>query len=676
MNKKLVAGLLASSIIIGLLPHTNFRAAEIVSGKSLRYYGVDRYKTSAAISRNGFNRSEYVVIASGEDYPDALCAAPLAKKYNAPILLVNKNSVPSEIKEEIKRLNAKKAYIVGGDKVVSLNVESELKGLNLEVTRVWGQDRYSTSYEVAKLIEGENAVIASGEDFPDALSIAPIAAKMGWPILLTQKNSLPIKIKQYLDKNKKSKVYIIGGPNAISDNVKLKINNSERISGTDRFKTNLEIAKYFSNILDFNKIYIAIGQGKIGKEFADALSASPLAATTGSYVFLASNTIDEDIVKFIQEKGEIDSITIALGGTDAVPEDVLQKATIKYTDVKTDDKLNNCTYNVKVSGENVVLKDTIANKNLYIEANKVTLKNIEVKGTLFVNPGKNGVSTLDTVKAAKIVILSGGENSIYLKNVSSSKMEVNASENLRVVVSDKTNIEQTVVFTNLKLEVQEGTLGKVLVKSPKIELKGKFEKPVEILESGEVIANEAIGIDLIIKTDKKVEIKGKVENLKLESKADVKISGEVKNLEVSQEAKLELVDAKVSKISSDKNIEVVVDKNSKVEKIDGNGKMDIKGDGAANVNTGNTSGGGTSSGGSTGGTSGGSTSSGSNQNQEEYKVVASAQSQDKSLKVTVYKNGSKYKITITTNKEQTITMRVLDSEGNLKYIDQIDKLNG
>ncbi|MCX7695466.1 MAG: hypothetical protein N2Z71_07175, partial [Caloramator sp.] len=47
-----------------------------------------------------------------------------------------------------------------------------------------------------------------------------------------------------------------------------------------------------------------------------------------------------------------------------------------------------------------------------------------------------------------------------------------------------------------------------------------------------------------------------------------------------------------------------------------------------------------------------------------------------SLKVTVYKNGSKYKITITTNKEQTITMRVLDSEGNLKYIDQIDKLNG
>lgn len=39
-------------------------------------------------------------------------------------------------------------------------------------------------------------MVASGENFPDALSIAPIAAQKGMPILLSSKNALPYVVDE------------------------------------------------------------------------------------------------------------------------------------------------------------------------------------------------------------------------------------------------------------------------------------------------------------------------------------------------------------------------------------------------------------------------------------------------------------------------------------------------
>lgn len=52
-----------------------------------RLWGSDRYGTAVEISKKGWTASEYVIIARGSGYTDALCAGPLARKYNAPILL-------------------------------------------------------------------------------------------------------------------------------------------------------------------------------------------------------------------------------------------------------------------------------------------------------------------------------------------------------------------------------------------------------------------------------------------------------------------------------------------------------------------------------------------------------------------------------------------------------------
>ncbi|KJR45615.1 N-acetylmuramoyl-L-alanine amidase [Desulfosporosinus sp. I2] len=49
--------------------------------------GFDRFETASKIAKSGWTQSDYAILAYGGNYPDALSSAPLAKKYNAPILL-------------------------------------------------------------------------------------------------------------------------------------------------------------------------------------------------------------------------------------------------------------------------------------------------------------------------------------------------------------------------------------------------------------------------------------------------------------------------------------------------------------------------------------------------------------------------------------------------------------
>ena len=136
-NKKFISYILSVFVI------TNFIAFNTskVSAASNRLWGQDRYQTSAAISKEGWTNSEYVVIASGEGYADALCAAPLAKKYNAPILLTESATLNDNVKQEIKRLNAKHVFIIGKYASVSQKVENEIKSLVGDVKRLGGNDR-------------------------------------------------------------------------------------------------------------------------------------------------------------------------------------------------------------------------------------------------------------------------------------------------------------------------------------------------------------------------------------------------------------------------------------------------------------------------------------------------------------------------------------------------------
>ncbi|KLU64324.1 N-acetylmuramoyl-L-alanine amidase LytC precursor [Desulfosporosinus acididurans] len=284
---------------------------------SQRLAGQDSYGTSAEVAKAGWLTSYYAVIVSGETFSDALCSAPLAQKYNAPLLLTTKDSLNEDTKAQLTRLKVKSVFIVGGVGVISSAVEQTIEGMGMQVTRIAGNDSYETSVKIAQALgQTTQAVIASGETFPDALSIAPIAAMKGMPILLTTKDTLPDSVKTYLKGIQST--YVVGGTGVISDAVYSQLPSPTRLSGEDRYDTNISVLKAFAGQLDFSTCYISTGEN-----YADALAGSVLASITNSPVILVSNPVEQSTLDYMGSIAGSINKEVVFGGTVVVPDSVL-----------------------------------------------------------------------------------------------------------------------------------------------------------------------------------------------------------------------------------------------------------------------------------------------------------------------------------------------------------------
>lgn len=266
-----------------------------------RISGDSRYETAIEISTKGWSSATTVIIASGENFPDALAGAPLAKKLNAPILLVKPTSVDSKVLEEIKRLGATKAIILGG--TISANVESILEKNLSSVDRIAGKSRYETSEKIAELVGGSTAVVVNGSSFADSLAIASYAAQKGMPILLTSTTEVKFEKKH-------ANYIVIGGEKAISKSVLTQL-NATRISGSDRYETAKAIV---------DKFYPATGTTPLvasGVSYPDALSGSVLAAKQGLPVLLVGKDVLPTATKEIIVEKKVASLKV-VGGENAV----------------------------------------------------------------------------------------------------------------------------------------------------------------------------------------------------------------------------------------------------------------------------------------------------------------------------------------------------------------------
>lgn len=241
--------------------------------------GIDRYETSAQIALNGWNRSMYAILVPGDNFPDAISAAPLAKYYSAPILLTKKDYIPTDILNVIKQLEITDIIIIGGTGVITTSVESELASLGIRTSRIDGRDRYETSINIAKhfKISSKNDIseiaIVTGEDFADALSIAPIAANKHMPILLIQHNKIPDDVKEFLGTCKPTKTYVVGAGSSLDKSLLKELPNVEQINGMDKYQRNLAIIDKFKSELDLDSIYLTTGE-----DYADGLSGAALAS--------------------------------------------------------------------------------------------------------------------------------------------------------------------------------------------------------------------------------------------------------------------------------------------------------------------------------------------------------------------------------------------------------------
>jgi hypothetical protein len=95
----------------------------------IRVAGDNRYHTAALLSVLNFPQgADTVYVVSGTTFPDALALGPTVVG-KGPILLTDKDRLPVETEQEIKRLRPSQIVIVGGPSVVSPAVEETLRRL-------------------------------------------------------------------------------------------------------------------------------------------------------------------------------------------------------------------------------------------------------------------------------------------------------------------------------------------------------------------------------------------------------------------------------------------------------------------------------------------------------------------------------------------------------------------
>lgn len=185
-------------IIVGGEKSVNVKGLKNVK----RLAGKNRFETSVEVYKH-VNPNGKVALASGLNFADALCATPLSSKENLPIILTDGHNLPKGITKD------KVALIFGGEKSVNI------KGLE-NTRRLAGADRYETALIIAKEFGNlEKFVLADGRNYPDALSVGPLAHKNNQPILLTDPSHTEF-IKQIVRDNNTKEITVVGGEQSIS----------------------------------------------------------------------------------------------------------------------------------------------------------------------------------------------------------------------------------------------------------------------------------------------------------------------------------------------------------------------------------------------------------------------------------------------------------------------------
>ncbi|BDZ63821.1 cell wall-binding repeat-containing protein [Agromyces mangrovi Wang et al. 2018] len=203
--------------------------ADLAPGGVTRLAGADRFETSAAISRATYEPGVPVAyVASGTSFPDALSAAPLTVRWTktGPILLVKRDSIPTSVADELRRLRPGCITVLGGPAVVDLWDELREFASPPCIGVLAGENRYETSTIIADRLKVSTcpssvavAYVASGTSFPDALSIAPVTRSPLAPILLTSRGRLPATTEEWIRRCAPDEVFIVGGPATVSDDV-------------------------------------------------------------------------------------------------------------------------------------------------------------------------------------------------------------------------------------------------------------------------------------------------------------------------------------------------------------------------------------------------------------------------------------------------------------------------
>jgi len=300
-----------------------------------RVGGLDRYATAAGACASQFatGSCDSVVIATGQNFPDALAASGLAGAVDGPLLLTKREALPAPVLAEVRRVTqsqpVRRAYLVGGTGAVSTEVGNALQAEGFQVTRIAGANRYDTAARIARqmrtLMGAEfdaRAFLVRGDSFADALAVGPVAYRLKAPVLLTQSTALDDYAQDAIDYCSIDKITVLGGTGAVSGGVESlardlpSVTSVDRVGGGDRYATSALLADYVTDSGECG--FGAVGVAS-GLSFPDALAAGPVIGARGGVLLLCAPTSVPSSVAaaLTTHKAEVIRLTV-FGGTGAV----------------------------------------------------------------------------------------------------------------------------------------------------------------------------------------------------------------------------------------------------------------------------------------------------------------------------------------------------------------------
>ena len=253
------------------------------------------------IVNEGWETSDYAIVATSNSYQDALSASALAGLLNdAPVLMTPSNELSNVTKNLLVNKAVKNVIIVGGTAAVSEDVENQIKAISnvVSVERIAGGTATTTAtavYKKGKALGeaggttwGTDAIVATMDSFQDALSVAPYAYAKHAPIFLTDKGTKDIRasVVNSITSGGFDRTLIVGGTGAVADTVDGKVVSAKRLSGGSAYTTSRAIANFALDEGGMQATHIGIA---CATTYQDALAGAALCGKQNSILLLADD---------------------------------------------------------------------------------------------------------------------------------------------------------------------------------------------------------------------------------------------------------------------------------------------------------------------------------------------------------------------------------------------------
>nr|WP_314503378.1 cell wall-binding repeat-containing protein [uncultured Peptostreptococcus sp.] len=365
-----------------------------------RIGGADRTETSLKVlEKLGGVKKTYLV--NGYQFSDALSIAPVAAANNEGIVLATRGSVEAGLTKQ----GINEVTLVGGENSIGSGVEKSL-GSKFKTKRIAGTDRYKTSEMIVESTGKKEVGVATGKDFPDALSSGAFLAKKNLPLLLVNgktQTSLPQGLRG---------LYTFGGKSSVVNDF------GKRIAGANRYETSEKIAE------EFGKSDVVVLAS--GTNFADALAAAPLAKKVNAPIILVKkDSLSENAKKLVKEAKKV----YVIGGENTISNKLVDEIKGKKINDNSNSNSSNSNSN---SGSNSSQRPTVS---------EPVVDGVNVS---FSNPENGGYKSGDTVTATA---------TINGKNLTKSLAD---SLNLAITPGDKVELkDKTIDATANKITISQ-----------------------------------------------------------------------------------------------------------------------------------------------------------------------------------------------------------------------------